>query len=951
MSRLIGATRSKILTKAVHWVIHAYGEDRLHLIYNLCEGNLKSACPLESRDPIEASFNITLASAQARGIQFIAQGQPDLDGYARLSIFSSPMSKEVGCVQAALTTGHTLSHPRYIGLALVILTIVASVASFATTIYGVSTEHIRIHYAHSISVLGILEAFQSIFLTGAISVEWPAVLLAWWSNFACSVGVVSNPAMVRVLSNSTGVFGHRSVTGESLSTNITHGVDISQQIYEGLTDGSSNNIAPIIRQPSFVSIDNATYIWGGSASTPGLTLPGKWPGLAGTLSKLEVPAPTVAMLSLIWLLTTLATAVALVCLVKALLELGAKVDLIRTDGFDLFRKRWLCYCTAVVMRILSVAFFPLVIFSCFQLSLRAHPGPTTVSTLLLLLLVGFLGGLAAYAFYRLSSTSPVDSDAIKMQDIEFAEIPGPSNATTAPIETGQAENNAEAPRPQGKPTSAPKETVMSISESRNIHSDGSVRCFGWIYGRWRSTRWWFFTFSLMFRFLQACFLGGASGSPKIQISGVLTLNTLYLMLLVTLIPFEGNRNQAIAIMTCLSNIVSTSLTIGLLPQVGLDILYVQIIGFIIAIVQAFLTLAVLILIAAGVVSTCFSLSRNRECSGAKWDQPRVLYFEHVEKTSQGRLEVDDSVVALQTRPSTGGDAAVEEAGQGEPAEEGPVKDILNANQSKASSHAHSHDSVASTLSHGHSIHECVPMGPRNMPVGVERRPRSLYIPKRSWGDELKLRDAASLKAEGQRMDRRRSNSLRTKARSTYRNSTDSETTPFGPPSDDLDAIYGEGSGSEDSQHSMDTLKFDDSQPEPAAEATAPADEPPRHERQDLLSVPVDETVANEARLNMRRSSYFNEFKSHCHVITEEDEGDDAGAFVDETVRKTPLGPRPLPSPGIRLAVVKEEDEKSEDELDGDASKRKTLKGPRPLPSADAPIIIVSKSSEGKGDTD
>ena len=71
-----------------------------------------------------------------------------------------------------MRNGNSLSHPEAVSPVLGIFTLVTIIASFATAAYGVSVVHMRMHHAHSLPVFVVLETFQSIFFTGALSVNW-----------------------------------------------------------------------------------------------------------------------------------------------------------------------------------------------------------------------------------------------------------------------------------------------------------------------------------------------------------------------------------------------------------------------------------------------------------------------------------------------------------------------------------------------------------------------------------------------------------------------------------------------------------------------------------------------------------------------------------------------------------------------------------------------------------
>ena len=166
----------------VYISVEAYGESRFGMMVNPCDMNIDSLCPLNATKPITAFALIQIGPVHVSNIPSIAFQVPDLDGWARIQIFANSTQSEIGCFQAPMQNGISFSQPEAIGPALGGFTAVAVVSSFATAIYGISIPHMRTHYAHSLSVLVIFETFQSIYLSGALSLQWPSVLPAWWSN-------------------------------------------------------------------------------------------------------------------------------------------------------------------------------------------------------------------------------------------------------------------------------------------------------------------------------------------------------------------------------------------------------------------------------------------------------------------------------------------------------------------------------------------------------------------------------------------------------------------------------------------------------------------------------------------------------------------------------------------------------------------------------------------------
>lgn len=194
--------------------VFAYGEDRFDLTFNPCNAQISSLCPMNRSVPIEANGIIPVSQSDVAGIPDIALSIPDFEGQAILRIFANSTESEVGCYSAVVTNGATFSHPSAVGSVLGVFTIIAVAASFATAVYGDHIPTTRTHYAHSLSVLVVFSVFQHIFYTGSLSVNWPSVLPAFWSNFAWTGGMIYSKSMQNSINQLIGSNkGNTSIVG------------------------------------------------------------------------------------------------------------------------------------------------------------------------------------------------------------------------------------------------------------------------------------------------------------------------------------------------------------------------------------------------------------------------------------------------------------------------------------------------------------------------------------------------------------------------------------------------------------------------------------------------------------------------------------------------------------------------------------------------------------------
>ncbi|KAI1474661.1 TRP-domain-containing protein [Daldinia eschscholtzii] len=642
---LDGTTNIRNEAVMLYISVEAYGESRFKMAVNPCNVNIYSMCPIQADQPVEAFALLPVGPLQVSGIPQIAYEVPDIEGFARIQVFANSSQTEIGCFQAVMKNGNTFSQPESISTVLGVFTLVAIIASFATAAYGVSIPHMRSHYAHSLSVLVIFETFQSIFYSGALSLPWPSVLPAWWSNFAWAAGLVPSAEVVNSINPFAGVSGNSSQVGGAGTTVINNQGGLTQQIYgrslvshvaaELFRRGPEilkDSVNLLVRRQPYNPDDPYDYNWNGNPVHPGMPLPGSWPGFAGELSELGIPASNAFMVGLIWLLVILGLVVVLLVTFKYSLEGLVKLRWIKQDRLEYFRSHWTGYLTLAVLRTLFIAFFSITTLAMFQFAIHGSAGPTAIAAIVFVFLLVGMGGLVVYALhFRLRfSTFSVDPDRILLRRGKiFGYLP-----CLIPLRLSHLREEELGDKPAGSLPFIRLHFVDNDPNRKNVHQDELyVKRFGWLSARYRLSRWWFFAFWLLYQFIRGCFLGGGTGNPLAQVFGLFIVDILALVVIAALNPYEGQRNTALAVwLLALTRVITTGLSIAFLPDFNLNRIVVTVIGVVIIIIQALLTIAVMILIIIGGISSWMSLSRNREYfTSQSLEGIRIRYFEHLEQ--------------------------------------------------------------------------------------------------------------------------------------------------------------------------------------------------------------------------------------------------------------------------------------------------------------------------------
>lgn len=655
-----------------------------HSEVSLCSGTntalpplkrLFSLCPLNSSVPIEAAGIIPIAESDVANFPSIAFTIPDFEGEAILRIFANSTESEIGCYSAVVTNGNTFSHPASVGTVLGVFTSVALLASFATAIYGEAVPTIRLHYAHSLSVGVVFAVFQHIFFTGALSVNWPSVLPAWWSNFAWAGGMIYSSSMQNSINKLIGNnVGNPAEVGAAASgttqDNLGGGYDISQIYKRAMRLGPKQfgrhplmrDIASeIYRRPAGAilkrdlvqreltrsiarrALANSTtgYKWYGHAVGQGLPLPGNYSGFAGTLAQEGIRTSNAFMTGFLWFLILLALLVSALIAFKWLLELLSCVKIVKHDRLRFFRDHWVGYSAVLALRTCYLGFFAIMFLTIFQFTYDSSSGVKAIAGIVFAIFLIGISGIAAYAVLFKMYIDSRDGRARKYQ-VERIKLLGKIPwFKVKRLPATDHEHGDHHDVPGSKSSSTPfwrrMPSTMSLTEQSNtdnIHDNEEYTMkFGWLAARFRRTRWWFFTVFIVYELLQAIFYGGASGYPLAQVFGLLVVEFLAFLYNIWARPFEGQRLN-IFVVYCLgfSKVASVALSAAFDTQFNLPRIITTVIGIVIIVVQGILTIITMIAIVIGAISSYMSVSRNSEDFRPRtWAGLREKYFDHLDK--------------------------------------------------------------------------------------------------------------------------------------------------------------------------------------------------------------------------------------------------------------------------------------------------------------------------------
>ena len=533
------------------------------------------------------------------------------------------------------------------GTVLGVFTVIALLASFATAIYGDNILVMRTHYAHSISVLVVFAVFQHIFFTGALSMNWPSVLVAFWSNYAWAGGMIYTESMQNSINKFIGSNKGNTTAVGAAGTGVSNedlggGYDI-HQIYK-----RALNVPGLMRRAKFNRVArhlertlakrdlaNSTdgFNWYGQPVKPGLPLPGNFSGFAGTLGQESIPASNAFMTGFLWFLILLAIIAAAVVSFKWLLEGLSRVKLIKNNRLAFFRSHWLGYTAVAVLRSIFIGFFMIIFLCLFQFTYMGAAGVLAIAAIAFLIVFVGMFGLAAYAcFYRIKFGSYVSKpDRLNLERKRVLKVIPWYSFTRASEQLNDEEKIYAGSIPWWRVSLAAPESTKSIHEDEDY-----VKKFGWLAARFRRTRWWFFAVWLVYEFVRACFYAGASGHPMTQVFGLLVVEFIAFIAIIIMRPFEGQRLNAIVVyLLGFSKVATLALSAAFDIRFNLPRIPTTVIGIVIIVIQGILTIVLLMAIVIGAISSYMSVMRNRdEFKPKRWIPLREKYFKHLDQAEK-----------------------------------------------------------------------------------------------------------------------------------------------------------------------------------------------------------------------------------------------------------------------------------------------------------------------------
>ncbi|KAL7271698.1 hypothetical protein RUND412_005524 [Rhizina undulata] len=633
----------------VYLSVNAYGQSRFAITFNPCKSNLLTLCPVRKTVPITASYQIPLSPSDVSGIPDIALVIPDFEGTAELRIFSNSSQTQIACVRALITNGSTFNHAYVISPILAALAAAVCIFSVYLAVNGNGVKGSREFYAHAFSAYILFSCFHTIYFTGTLSVDFPSVVGAFWSNFAFAGGIIPSQTMQNALDKFT-----RATAPLDLVQLDTTAVTMAAKLYRKI--GKRGTTAAVDDEPEFS--------WG-VHEKDGLPVPGNYSGFAGTLAVSDVTMTNAFMTSFLWFLVLVALVTVAIAGTTFVCDGLVNLSLMRNDKWEGLRKNWWLYLKNILQRTALIAAFPMVSLSVYQFSIN-EPGPKAIAALVFIAFFVGLTSLITYAYYcRWKGGKLEKQEEVKVVTLQRTTKLGflpwwsftrslspakPVEIVVSDFERPPADEKEKPAEELGtdkalstKTTSTMTANIswwkfsMNTGEERgNIHEDKEYTTrFGWLTGRFRRRTWWFFGPWFAYEFIRALFYGGGQGHPKSQIFGLIAVEAIMMILLFATKPFQSVRLNAIMVyFMSIMKLGTLSVLAVIITKPSLSRILVTVLGIIILVIQGIVcTIVLLLTISQLYTSYLLTKPPGSKIRPRPWKKIHSKYLSHVDTRS------------------------------------------------------------------------------------------------------------------------------------------------------------------------------------------------------------------------------------------------------------------------------------------------------------------------------
>jgi hypothetical protein len=505
----------------------------------------------------------TVPEEYASQIPSIAFNVPDLEGMVKMQLTRDGDNTELACIESTVSNGKTVEVPavKYAAAG------IAAASLALTGLSALSAAGTPGAAAPSPTFGEVFGWFQSMALSGMMSVEYPKVYQSFSKNFGFSTGLVTWESMQVSIDN------FRQSTGGNLTNNnynylknatlvFTSGSNSSSSLkkraIEGalvfLRDGTSVSVGD-----QTTSVGEATGTSGDSDSLESDTTNQKFvKNIEAYVEQLTIPSPNTFMTLLLCFAIVVAAIIVLILLFKLILEAWSLAKPL-SPAMESWRKRyWWRLAKAI--------------------------------TNLILLLYGIW---TLYCIYQFTNG---DSWAAKvLAGVTFGIFTAVLGWFTFMI------------------WSKARESKKRLGDSSQLYEDKEVWVrYSLLYDNYKKNYWWIFIPVIIYMFTRGCVIAGANGHGLVQTAGQLIVEACMLCLLLWARPFSLKSSNWINCVIQTVRVLSVICILVFVEELGISQTTKTVTGVVLIVVQSVLTGVLAILIAVNALIFCIKKNPHRQ---------------------------------------------------------------------------------------------------------------------------------------------------------------------------------------------------------------------------------------------------------------------------------------------------------------------------------------------------
>lgn len=559
----VSGTSSKVQNVTAVLNVTAYGISVYHNTFNPCDSStyVEALCPVPE-GTFAGSGIQSIPSKYANMVPAIAYTIPDIDAQATLELKDLDSDDDVLCISAEVTNGKTvaLTSVSYAAAAVAGIAMVGGgLASLSSMIGGVagvggSGADPAANAALPSPTLGeVFGMFQGFATYGMLSVSYPEVVRKFQRDFAFSTGLITWTGLQGSIDS------FRSATGGNLTNDNVQFLKNASLVFTSSTNSFKRSLiqegteGTLLERAVVTSVSNDTSTSNSTSSESEMQVIVS--GIQGYVEQLSVPQANTFMTVLVIVAIVIAVIIVGILAFKVFLEVWSLFGSFpkRLVGF---REHYWRTMTRAIVNLILLLWGTWVLYCIWEFT---HGDSWAARILAGVTLAIFLGIIIFFT--------------VRIRQCVKASEDGPRKLFWS------------------------KEQWLKYSM---------------FYNGYKSKFWWMFIPVIIYEFAKACVLAFGNGHGMFQTIALLTIETIWLGVLLLLFPYVLKTGNAINPIIQVARVIMYACTLTFVDELGIKAVPSTAAGLAVIVIQAILAGVVAIMIIVNVFISLIKANPHRQ---------------------------------------------------------------------------------------------------------------------------------------------------------------------------------------------------------------------------------------------------------------------------------------------------------------------------------------------------